>query len=633
MSSQWSKLSAEQKANRRTANNKYRRKQTVGKFIAVDGESYTTDTHDYVLLAASTGAYVYKKDGLSTLDCFSFLLKLKEDNPGYKFNGFAFNYDVNMILKDLTPTELTLLWKLGSVMLRLEDGAPYRIEWLPSKSFQVTRMYDRLSIEICDSFGFFQQSFVKALETWKVPDPGGNVERMKAERANFTHKDKKAVIQYCLEECRLLVELLKLLEQSLIQADLKPSKWNGAGAVAARLLQREGVHRYRVPDEDFPEPVYDAIMRGYFGGRVEVFLQGEMKNVTNYDIRSAYPSEALRLPELSGTWSHSPQYEKAEPFGIWLVEWDIPPDRYVMPFPHRTKGEIRYPSNGLGWYHAPEVRRAMEYYPEFVRVLDGWVYTPSTDYKPFSFIREVYAERARAKAEGLASEKALKLGLNSLYGKTAQGVGYKGKIPRFRSFAWAGMITSGTRARLFDMAMQNPRGCVSVATDGIVFSGDPDLAISDALGGLEKGHYREFFIAQPGIYIGIDEDGNEFRKSRGFFLKEIDYPDLRRGWAEIGPTYSQTKPTKRFVGLGTCLHSGSLEKWRTWPEGTRKLSLYSSRKYYVEETKSKVMRLLPPAYMEPELSATYLPKTRGLTLGEMADLLFIQGQEQPRLDL
>ena len=634
MNRKYSEYTAEQRAKRNVSNNRYRRTQTVGKFITVDGESFTTDTsHDYVLLAASTGKYIYRREGLTTLECFSFLLQLRIDNAGYKFNGFAFNYDVNMMLVDLTENELRCLWVTGTVLLRLEDGAAYRIEWMPSKSFRVMRLYDKVSVEICDSFGFFQCSFVKALEQWKVDDPGGAIARMKAERSNFTDKDKSAVIRYCLQECKLLVDLLCQLEAALAEADLKPAKWNGAGAVAARLLQREGVHRYRVPDEDFPAPVYDAIMRAYFGGRVEVFLQGELTNCTNYDIRSAYPSEALHCPDLTGHWEHSPEYRGSEPYALWLVEWEIPADRYVMPFPHRRKGEIRYSSNGRGWYHAKEVRFAMAHYPECITVTDGWVYTPSSDVKPFTFIREVYAERARAKREGRASEKALKLGLNSLYGKTAQGIGYKGKIPRFRSFYWAGMITSGTRARLFDMAMQDARATVSISTDGIVFSGDPKLELADVLGGLEQSRYREFFIAQPGIYIGLDEDSKEFTKSRGFFLREIDFPDLRQGWAKYGPYYSQSKPTKRFVGLGTSLNNGSLEKWRSWPDGTRKLSLYSSRKFYSEESKSKVMRLLPPNYGTVELSDCYVPKTRGIQTGELGSPLYIQGVEQPRLDL
>lgn len=630
----WAELSAEQKATHNERRKQRRRKAVRGKFIAVDGEAYTTERgHEYVLLAASTGDYIYKETGLSTYDCVSFLLKLRQKNPGYKFTGFAFNYDVNMIIGDLTLPELYSLWQTGGVTLRLDDGAPYRLEWLPSKGFLIVRLVDRMAIEICDSFGFFQTSFVKALEAWKIEDPGGHIERMKEERASFGPKDKGRVIRYCLAECKMLVELMLKLEQSLEQARLRPSKWNGAGAVAAALLQREGVARHRVPEEELPEPVQDAIMRAYFGGRVEIFQQGQFEQVTNYDIISAYPYEALHLPSLHGEWKHESDYDSNAPYGLWLCEWDIDPSEIVMPFPHRHKKEIRYASNGRGWYHAKEVRSAKRFYGNSIRVLDGWTFHPNENAKPFAFIREAFHERAEAKRQGLASEKALKLALNALYGKTAQGIGYRGKIPRFRSFFWAGMMTSGTRARLLDMALQAPKDCVSISTDGIVFTRDPDFVTSDTLGGIEKVEYASFFIAQPGIYEGLDAKGKEFKKSRGFFLREIDFDDLKEGWKAEGPYYKQTKQTKRFVGLGTSLHHGTLDKWRTWPDGERTLSLYSSRKFYENEVNGRVLHLLPPHYREVELSERYVPKTRGIQLGEEGDPLFIQGTEQPRLDL
>lgn len=630
----WAELSLEQRTTHNTRRNQRRRKAVRGKFIAVDGEAYTTEAgHNYCLLAASTGDHIYREQGLTTYECVTFLLKLREKNPGYKFTGFAFNYDVNMIIGDLSLPELYSLWQTGSVTIRLDDGAPYRLEWLPSKGFLIVRLVDRMAIEICDSFGFFQTSFVKALEAWKVSDPGGHIERMKAERGSFGPKDKARVIRYCLTECNMLVELMLKLEDALEQARLRPSKWNGAGAVAAALLQREGVASYRVPDEEFPEPVQDAIMRAYFGGRVEIFQQGQFEDVTNYDIISAYPYEALSLPTLHGEWEHVTKYDSKVTYALWLCEWDLDPETYVMPFPHRQKKEIRYASNGRGWYHAKEVRTAKRFYGNAIRILDGWTFYPNENRKPFAFIRETFKERAEAKRKGLASEKALKLGLNALYGKTAQGIGYRGKIPRFRSFFWAGMMTSGTRARLLDMALQAPSQCVSISTDGIVFTRDPDFVTSTELGGIERTEYASFFIAQPGIYEGLHQDGKEFKKSRGFFLREIDFDDLKEGWKTEGPYYKQTKDTKRFVGLGTSLHHGTLDKWRTWPDGERTLSLYSSRKFYEDETAGTVLRLLPPHYKDVELSEKYVPKSRGIQLGTEGDPLFIQGTEQPRLDL
>lgn len=630
----WANLSTVQKDAYYARRRRYRQNKGVGKFIAIDGEAFTQNgRHWYTMLAASTGDYIYKPDGLSTFDCVDFLLKLKKKTRGYKYIGFAFNYDVNMIIGDLSEGELLTLWRSGSVTIRLDDGAMYRLEWLPGKSFLIIRMYDKLAIEICDSFGFFQSSFVKALEAWQVPDPDGAIARMKGERSNFGPDDWEEVLAYCLSECKLLVELMLRLESALHQANLRPSKWNGAGAVAAALLQREQVHKHKVDDESFPEAVTDAIMRAYFGGRVEVFLQGHMENVTNYDIRSAYPFEALHLPSLHGKWKQESSYNN-HPFALWLIRWNVPAEKYVMPFPYRQRKQITYPSSGLGWYHAKEVLNAMRYYSEYLEVLDGWTFHPVFIHeRPFSFIRPVFAERAEAKRKGLASEKALKLGLNSLYGKTAQGVGYKGKVPKFRSFFWAGMITAGTRGRLLDLACQAPQYCVSVATDGIVFTKDPDFAISDELGGLEKTSWSDFFIAQPGIYRGLDSDGKEFKKSRGFFLKEIDFPDLIKGWAEHGPYYKQSQPTRRFIGIGSALNNNNLSSWRTWPDSVRSLSLYSSRKFYAYETNARIMRLLPPHYSNPEISDIYIPKSRGIETDDIADPNFVAGMEQPTLDL
>lgn len=629
----WATLSVGQKEAYYARRRRYRRKLKTGNFVAIDGESFTDELgHRYVMMAASNGDSIYKPEGLSTFDCISWLLELRKRTKGNKYVGFAFNYDVNMMIADLTHSELMRLWHTGELVTRLDDGAIYRFEWLPSKTFRIMRMYDKLSIEICDSFGFFQSSFVKALEAWKVEDPDGAIERMKAERSNFGPEDADEVLAYCLSECRLLVELMRKLEGALTQANLRPAKWNGAGAVAAALLQREQVHRHKVDDDTFPPEIYEAIMHSYFGGRVEVFIQGHMENVTNYDVRSAYPYEATSLPSLHGEWERVETYSE-DPYALWLVEWNIPVDYCVMPFPYRKKGAITYPSAGKGWYHAREVIQAMRYYSNYIKIHSGYIFRPSSEYKPFSFIPRIFEERAEAKRNGLASEKALKLGLNSLYGKTAQGIGYKGKTPKFRSFFWAGMITAGTRGRLLDMACHAPKHCVSVATDGIVFTKDPQLELSDDLGGLERTEWQDFFIAQPGIYRGIDTEGKEFKKSRGFFLREIDFPDLIEGWNTVGPKYTQTRPTKRFIGIGSALHRNDLEAWRTWPDGERTLSLYSSRKFYAYDTPAKIMRLLPPHYSNPELSDIYVPKTRGIELEEFGDTLYIAGLEQPKLDL
>lgn len=624
----WQEFARAPVGSNRSAAARRKAKQKRGHFVTFDGESFTVDgRHWYAMIGCSTGDYVYDPDGLSTFECIDFLLRVRRKTKGAKYNGFAFNYDINMMLRDIDILDLRKLWTTGECLVRLDDGATYKLEWIPNKTFRILRLYDKLSLEISDCWGFFQSSFVRALEAWNIPDEDGAIARMKQERANFKPEDWREVLSYCLSECRLLVRLMRALESALDEARLIPARWNGAGAVAAALLQRERVADHKVDDLDYPEPVYDAIMRSYFGGRVEVFQQGSFPEVVNYDIRSAYPYEAQHLPTLVGGHFHHTTVYNPSRFALWRVRWDIPPDCLVMPFPFRKKQAITYPSTGEGWYHASEVAAALKYYPEHIQVIEGYTFSQSHDFKPFSFIPAIFAERAELKAKGSAAEKALKLGLNSLYGKTAQGIGYKGKTPKFRSFYWAGAITAGTRARMFDLAMRSPGAAISIATDGIVFDAAraPRLETGTELGELERSEWERFFIAQPGIYRAFDGE-YEIKKSRGFFLKEIDFDDLERGWKEDGPYYQQTQPTKRFIGLGTALHRNRLDTWGTWPDGTRVLSLYSSRKFYASEQPPTV-RLLPPLAL-PGLSDAYTPKTRGIE--DDAPESTVQGFEQPR---
>jgi hypothetical protein len=581
-------------------------------------------------MAASDASHVSDENGLSTAACFEYLLELKRKHPTKRMVGFGLSYDVNMMLRDLHPNDAARLWEKGKLFITLDNGIDYRMEWIPGKTFAVCRAADRKWARISDVFGFFQMSFVRSLEKWDVPDPGGHIARMKAQRGSFKFKDIDSVLSYCVSECNLLTELMQRLEASLDSANLVPARWIGAGAVAARMLRTQGVANHRVADTDFPDPVHYAIMHAYFGGRSEVFLQGKLSGCVNYDINSAYPFEALSLPSLvGGSWRRSRFYDESAQFALWRVRWDVPGSNFVMPFPLRKDGGIYYPEAGTGWYHAKEVRAAMKLYAGHIEVQDGWIFEPANDVKPFDFIREKFEERLEAKRAGHASEKALKLGLNALYGKLAQGFGWQGRTPPFQSFYWAGAITSGTRGTLLRLARENLSGVVSMATDGIVFSGDPNIVASDGLGGFDKTIYQDIFVAQPGIYKATKDNGEVLYRTRGFFVQEIDWPDLERGWLMHGPTFRQFSESTRFIGLGSALMRADLSEWRTWATSERCLNLYSSRKFYDERvSKGRVMRLYPPRFPGFPESEVYKPKGRGLEMAKDAPD-FVQGLEQP----
>jgi hypothetical protein len=537
------------------------------------------------------------------------------------------------------------------------NGAAFSLQWIPRKMFQLYSPDYKTRLRLYDTFGFFQSSFVQALSAWNIEDPHGEIKRMKTERARFEREQYDEIRQYCLSECRLLVALMDKLDASMKSAGITLRSYMGAGSVAGALLQKERVKKSHESDSTYSEQVQAAIYSAYFGGRIEIFQQGIFENVLSYDIVSAYPYQCLSLPRLKdGQWRKAKLEEIVKPKldAIWRVEWDVTSRRDVMPFPLRKKQSIYYPQNGRGWFHHAEVQAALALYPDEINVLEGHVFEPANDEKPFAFVREYFAKRQEAKERGDPAEKAYKLGLNSLYGKTAQGIAYKGEPP-FRSLYWAGKITSGTRARLLDCASLWPSGVISIATDGIVFNAAdrPVIEESKALGGFERTQIDELFIAQPGIYYARTSDGKEIKKSRGFFTREIDYDDLREGWIRDGTTFTQKavcecghaetrhenshcnrcdcngfSTRRRFIGIGVALMRKDFSVWRTWQESDRILSLNSSRKFYATEEPARRMPLLPPRFPQIIDSEPYIPK--GSTLEARDAMIELVSQmEQP----
>ena len=87
--------------------------------IGVDGEG---EDGRYTLLAACDEngfeRFIEDREGLDTERCLRFLLSL----PSKPFVfGFAFSYDVNMILSSLSHDELFTLAQWGRVLERVED--------------------------------------------------------------------------------------------------------------------------------------------------------------------------------------------------------------------------------------------------------------------------------------------------------------------------------------------------------------------------------------------------------------------------------------------------------------------------------------------------------------------------------
>lgn len=562
--------------------------------LAIDGEGVTdgNGNHRYIMLAASNGAHV-DAHVLTTRQCFDFLLSLPQR---HLIVGFSINYDVAMWLRWVPRDSLEYLWKRGR--MRWNE---YSVQWAPGKYFNL-KHDDGRKVRIYDVFGFFQHSFVSALQEWKVGtvEEVSRIAEMKASRAQFSDESAEQMLAYCLEECRLLVEMMGKLRDALIEGGIPIEQWYGAGAIAAAIMKKEGVKKYleRLPPEKYSIP----IMSAYFGGRFELYRSGEHMGVYTYDIRSAYPHIMHSLPCLTHmTYREEPGYVESE-YGLYHVEWDIPKEAPWPPFPYRLRDRrIIYPYRGSGYYHAAEVRSAMRFYPRGItcrRTILMEPKCPDTCGRfPFRFVPDYFAFRSLLKERGSQAQLTIKLGLNSLYGKTAQGVGFIGpdneaKKPPFQSYLWAGMITAGTRAMLLDAIRQAPEDILWTATDGLVSRVPLWLECGEKLGKWESGYADVVFSVQSGVYL-VCRGGDMEIRSRGFGKHETNFYAIRSAYYHDRVSGSFSYTTRRFVGLGGALSRRDFwQYFGKWIEVTRTLNFEQHKRFTVED--SGGVRHLPP---------------------------------------
>lgn len=548
------------------------------RFIAWDGEGAKAEQphkpQHYVLFGCSTGEKIIGRS-LDTGELLAFIIRIGRKYPGAFHVGFAFDYDSNMIIKSLPPIQIEKLRNNGSVL-----WSNYRIEHVQSKWLQITRYgqnykrdkNDRFTVRIADIFGFFQCSFVVACKSY-IPDHPlmeqlAVIEEGKAERNNFTYDKIDYIAEYWTTEIALLQALVERLRDMLYSVDLKVTRWHGPGAIANHVYKRQNIIHHKALT---PEPVREAARYGYAGGRFELFRLGRHTNVYGIDINSAYPAAISRLPSLSeGEWRHVINPASVAEFGIYHVRLRgfAGPTKKPSPLFHRDQQHnISYPWLVEGWYWSPEIKSVWGMVgKKGFEIVEGYEYV-GWHTRPFGFVEEMYYERKRLKRDGNGAEKALKLALNSLYGKMAQRVGWErnGRPPTWHQLEWAGFVTSATRARLYSVIARIPWGhLIAVETDGIYTTADPaELGITESpnLGEWEFSYYEEMMYVQSGVYFARDSVKGWVGKYRGLdngtlsadgiadYLRSLEpNPGIDNPWPSI------VGPTTRFIGYKSALH-------------------------------------------------------------------------------
>jgi hypothetical protein len=338
---------AEQR-EREKERNARRNRTRLRPFMAIDGEGGGTDElgrQNYFLMVASGQTpgeqRILDRDGkpLSTRDCLEFILSLPPDPI---LVGYGVGYDSTQILRGIKPPTLRqiLYPRQGKNGPCYTYWGDYAIAYQQGQYFRAARI-DRSGPKpdivkgscrtIYETLGFFQCSFVKAIENWGI----GDEEERAIIAANKMQRDvflqlTDAIIGYCKLECRYLATLMSEFREVCATAGILPKQWSGAGWLASALLDKHGIPKRPLTHR-------------------EVTALGERK----------------------------------------------PPDGPWCGFPFRQRGNLFWPLQGTGWYWSPEIEAARLHLRADIILRDLWVVRQECNCQPFKWVGDLYEERRR----------------------------------------------------------------------------------------------------------------------------------------------------------------------------------------------------------------------------------------------
>jgi len=566
----------EKERSRRAASHANRR------FIAWDGEGMKIngerEPQNYVLYgnSAEIDTPLIKREGLNFFTLADYMLDVAKRHPNAYHVGYFFKYDQNMIIKGLPWKILERLYDKGSARVKGPDLSTYIISYIPKKKLRITKrpvVGKNSTILIEDFSSFFGSAFTVAYQSmFKDAESDPNFRKViegKARRASMLWDDLPIVLEYWRHEIIALERLITKFREIMVNGGFHLRNWYGPGVVANYIRRQYGLaqHEWGGKEENMPAEVIAASCSAYYGGRFESFRVGRIQGpIHSWDINSAYPTAFQYVPSLAegGRWVHTDwtpterrrmnplDFRHGTHFAMYKVAMMIPnrhnkkypndPNPLALspgPLPHRdSRGAVTYPTMLMGWYWQPEVSMLVSLFKldtDAYKILERWEWLPAEDAEPYPWrevMQSMYAKRQALKRAGDPTQMAFKLGLNSLYGKTVQRVGWDEQArtpPKSHTLPIGGFLTSFCRAAvadiLYGVATQD---LISVDTDGVFFTGPPPgprrapEIIGDGLGEWSVAEYDEILYMQNGVYMLRQDDTWIPPKTRGI-AKEALY--------------------------------------------------------------------------------------------------------------
>lgn len=509
------------------------------RFVGIDGEGITLpgNEHRYVLLRVGTNEPLTNPEGIGWHEAFPYLYSHYQPKTAYV--GFYLGYDFTQIFKTLPEKKARLLLTREGQAMRAHKMA-HRPPWpvtLPGWQFDLGMGGRRLRLRpqpcecrlcnckhvkgipwmyVCDAGGFFQTSFLVAIDPARWPQPILTDEeytliRQGKERRAGAMLDAEMKFYNALEN-DVMGRLMVVLDDGVrkLGVNLSVTQWFSPAQPAQEWLTGKAPTREEMLDY-VPDWFRDAAREGYIAGWFELFVHGRVKILYQYDVNSAYPNIIQDLPCLKhGKWTRG-KGKPAKPGKYTLVKaWVRTPTGfgpsghqhwYIGSMLHRSyDGSICRPRMTENWYWWPELEAARNAgCIGQVKYREWMTYDPCDCKPPLADIARLYKVRLEA-GKNTPMGRGARLVYNSAYGKLAQNVG----MPKFMNFIYASLITSGCRIKILEAIATHPDGAAAIAqiaTDAVYFmTPHPSLPLSNKLGEWEETLHHNVTLFKPGVY-------------------------------------------------------------------------------------------------------------------------------------
>lgn len=441
-------------------------------------------------------------------------------NVEYVVFGFNLQYEYTQLFRHcgdaVYASEFVLDASNGAWQIRALNDKRYTfvIEWMKQKR----------QIRVVDAMAFLPMSLDAAS---KLVHTGAKLAKPTEFSRKASHTPK--FIAYAKQDAILTQKLGEHIVEWHRNADINQTI--SAPMLAARVFRRKYL-KTTLPDltpdlEQYGLYSYHGGKNGYYANKPQL-----LKEVYNYDIRSAYPEAMAQLPCIEhGEWSFHDGY-KAGTHSIYHVDLAYRPCRY---HPAYHLGGTRVTDSGrVGlWITGYELDSMVEKREVTLYQCARWEFTTSCDCgkrTPLAaYVADFYALKRDAQIE--AERVFAKLNLNSLYGKffqkqpignvgvfdieTEQYVAHDPSEPYdYRAGGlyhppFASLITGFVRAKIH--RLEHKYQSIMTSTDGFFATIPPDPSdIGRELGQLDvsKGELR---IWRERLYIFTPSDDGKLK--------------------------------------------------------------------------------------------------------------------------